>query len=458
MQHGEQSNASVVRLSRWRRTAGAVITALATATLATATGYAAEVTDVLDAFDHERNNPFDLSVRLRFRQDSRTGAIAREVRCVAADEAGSTLCPGGSRTVLARELTLSSSRQTMFIDARVGVFRDVELYASIPVVMSYQWSHKFAPGVTRANSTLYPPSEGQAVVGVPYESVDRSGLGDVELGFKWSPFNYYRDPSKPTWVFGVGWTLPSGEAMAATNSGVGLGLHQLELYSTISRRALGIIEPFANVHARLFFESDDSLFARTRQAATQKHVTPGSVIGARFGGELIPWEDTTADARVELEAGFSMDYHFRGRGYSDIWEALAHPSNPCLKAGDCANLSHSNSDPDPATGQAARTNGITDFEQFGRFAGWGGLHYQPVRYFQISATFQYSVDTPHFITYGEYGKDLDGKNGVQQANTQTPPKNEYSPVYLPNLDTPGNRLRLQDASTMSFMLAISGKL
>jgi hypothetical protein len=419
---------------------------------------AAEVTDVLDAFDDEFNNPYDLSLRVRFTHDARSAAIAREVRCIAADQVGSEVCSTGSRTVLARELLYDASRQTMNIDARIGVYKDFELMASFPIVVGYSWSHKFAPGVTRNNSTLLPPTDRDAVVAVPYKSTERAGFGDMTLGLSWSPYNYYRDPSKPTWTWALSWTLPTGEPMAANNDGVGLGLHQLKLRTVISRRALRILEPFVGMSFTGFFESQDSLFAKTRQPATQRYVTPGPIFGVLFGGEIIPWEDLKNDARVELEAGFAMDYHFRGRAYSELWEALASPDNPCAKSDSCSNVSHTKSDPDPATGRAALTNGITDVEQYGRFTGWASLHYQPVRYFQISARFSYAVETPHFITFGDYGINLDGKFGVQQANTETPPKNEFSPVYLPALDTPGSRIRVQDVSATAFMLSVSGKL
>ena len=421
---------------------------------------AAEVTDVLDAFDEDFNNMYDLSLRVRFTQDSRSAAIGREVRCIAGDQVGSELCPGQSRTVLARELLYDSSRQTMHIDARIGVYKDVEFMASFPIVMGYAWSHKFAPGVSRSNSTLLPPTDRDAVVASPYESTDRAGFGDMSVGLSWSPYNYFRDPSKPTWTWALTWTLPTGTPMAADNSGVGLGLHQLEVKTTISRRALQMLEPFVGLHFNAFIESEDSLFAKTRQPATQKYVTPGPIFGAFFGAEVIPWEDRKNDARVELEAGFAMDYHFRGRGYAELWEALASPDNPCAKSDSCANVSHSKSDPDPATGRAAMTNGITDMEQYGRFTGWAALHYQPVRHFQISARYSYAVETPHFITFGDYGVDLDKKPGlgIQQANTETPPKNEFSPVYLPALDTPGGRIRVMDVAASAFMLSISGKL
>lgn len=436
-----------------------ILAFIATAFSAVPPAQAAEVTDVLDAFDSAFKNPYDFSLRVRFGQDTRSAVIAREVRCIQEDHVGAEACPNGSRTLLSRELKYERTRRSMFIDARVGLHHDVELYATFPIVISDDWGHDFIDNtVNRQNSSIYPPNDRNALVGVPYNSVGRSGFGDMTVGLKWSPYNYYRDTAHPTWVLGFEYTLPTGQPMEATNKGVGLGLHQLRFHTTISRRALRILEPFFTVHAKMRFESADSLFAKTRQPATQVRVTPGNQVGTAFGFEIIPWEDLKKDARVELEFGFSMDYIFRGREYAEIWEALASPNNPCQQNNQCSNTSHTKSDLDPTTQQPATTNGITDVEQYGQFAGWAKLHYQPVKHFQISAMLRYQRDTPHFITFGDYGKDLDGQGGVRQANSATPPKNEYSPVFLPGIDSPGGRLRLQEASTWTFMLSMSGKL
>lgn len=434
----------------------AVVVALIAAIVLPQHAQAAEVTDVLDAFDFEHDNPYDVSLRLRFGQDSRDAVIAREVRCLSQDQVGAQYCASGSKTVYAREMTFSRKRQSFFIDARVGVHHDVELYATFPIVISDSWSHDFVDGVGHKNSTLHPPNDAAAVFAIPYKSTDRSGFGDMTMGLKWSPYNYYRDPAHPTWVLGVQYTAPTGTVMKADNDGVGLGMHDLHFFTTISRRALGMIEPFFNIHGTLRFGAADSLF--TNRGPTQVRSTPGSVIGTQFGTEIIPWEDVKEDARVELEFGFRMDYVFRGREYTEIWEALASPDNPCQLDKGCTNTLHTKSEVDPATLQHTRTDGVTDVEQYGQFTGWASLHYQPIRYFQLSAAFQYAVDTPHFITFGDYGKDRDGKGGVQQANSADPPQNEYSPTFLPALDAPGNRLRLQDASTWTLILAVSGKL
>ncbi|HAN30618.1 MAG TPA: hypothetical protein DCQ06_03380 [Myxococcales bacterium] len=419
---------------------------------------AAEVTDVLDAFDKKFNNPYDLSLRVRFAQQSRSAMIGREVRCIGNDHVGAEACPNGSQTLLSRELDYSRTRRVMFIDARIGIHHDVELYANIPLVLSDNWSHRFLSGVDANNSRFRPATNNSALFAVPYKSNDRSGLGDMSIGLKWSPYNYYRDTAHPTWVLGFEYKVPTGTPMEASNNSVGMGLHELHFFTTISRRALRILEPFFNLHARVNFESDNSLFRKTRQADTQVRVTPGNVIGTAFGLEIIPWEDLSKDTRVELEFGFSMDYIFRGREYTEVWEALASPDNPCQQSLGCSNTSHTKSDLDPDTGRHATTNGITDVEQYGRFAGWLSLHYQPVKSFQVSAMFNYAVDSPHFITFGDYGKDLDEQGGVRQSNTAKPPANEYSPVFLPSVDAPGGRLRLQQAATWTFMLSLSGKL
>ncbi len=439
---------------RFAAALAATAVALGVAVLVPTDAVAAEVTDVLDAFDE--NNPYDFALRLRFGQDSRSAFIAREVRCLKDDQVGSKTCPERSSTMLARELAYQSTKRTLFVDARIGLYHDVELYVTLPVVLSYAWSHEFAGGVDRSNSTIHPDTDANAVMASKYNSTDRSGIGDMVFGLKFSPYNYYRDMAHPTWTMGVEYKAPTGTPMEVDNSGVGYGIHEIHIFQTISRRSLKVLEPWFNTHARLRFNSDNGLFQNL--GATQRQVTPGHLIGTSFGTEIIPWEDLEQDARVELEFGFRMDYTFRGREYTEVWEALANQDNPCRVENGCYNTLHYKSKIDKKTGQHTRTNGVTDVEQYGTFAGWAALHYQPVRNFQISAKAQYAVDTPHFITFGDYGVDLDGKGGVQQANTSDPPENEYSPTFLPSLDAPGSRLRVQDVSTWTVMIAVSGKI
>ena len=425
----------------------------ATNVLATRTVFAVETTDVLDALDDQNDDPFDFALRLRFQNETRKAKIGRETRCLVGDAIGNTLC-AASGNIYARELAYERSRNLLGIDARFGVYKDLEFYMTFPFVVSDRWQHDFIDGVDRSNSTLYSAKDSEVILlGQRYKSKDRTGFGDMVFGLKWSPYNYYRDPTHPTWVFGVDLRLPTGTAMKADNTGVGEGFYELGLYSTISRRALSIFEPFFNLHGNFRFGAGSGLFVN--HGATQgRDVDPGNQIGSQFGLTVVPWEDVKEDTRVEVEGGFGMDYIFRGREYTEIWEALASADNPCQAATGCVNTLHTRSDPG-ADGKLTQTDGITTVEPYGRFAGWAAVHYQPIKYFQVSAKLGWMRETAHFLTFADPGVDLDKKEGVQVRNSNN--VNEYSPVYLPAVDFPGQRIRLLDASNTLLMISVTGK-
>jgi len=431
------------------------------AALAPAVAAAIEQTDVLDAFDDDNGDPFDGALSVRFTTETRSAVIGRQSRCLSRDVLGS-VCPNGSGFVLARELEYSRTRNTMNFDVRIGLYKDLEIYSSFPIVLSDDWKHEFVHGVSRANSTILPYQDNatgtladrSSLFKVPYQSTSRGGFGDMRLGFKWSPVNFFRDTGDPTWTVRVEYTAPTGTPMRADNDGVGLGLHELTFAFVGSRRALRLFEPFFGFHfTPVRSGSKGGLF--TSRGPTQNYVEPGLTGGTKFGLALVPWENQKADERFELEAGLGVDYTYRGREYTEIWEALASPNGPCKPSEGCNNVLHSLSELDPVTGKPRRTDGITEVEPYTRFSGFGALHYQPIANVQLSARVAYYRETPHFITYGDVGKDLDKQNKVSQYNSQG--QNEFSPVYLPAVDAVGQRLRVLDVSNLMFQFALTGK-
>ena len=427
---------------------------LVLASAATArTALAVETTDVLDAMDDDNDDPFDFALRLRFQNEKRDATIGRETRCLVGDAIGAGIC-SSSGNVYAKELKYQRSKQSLGVDARFGVYKDLEVYVTFPFVIGDQWQHDFVSGVDRSNSLIYPAKDSEVLFKAPYQSKSRSGFGDMVFGVKWSPYNFYRDATHPTWVFGVDLRVPTGTAMKVDNTGVGEGFYELGLYSTISRRALTIFEPFFNIHGNFRFGSDSGLFKNYGQTQG-RDVDPGSQLGSQFGLTIVPWENIKEDKRVEIEGGFGMDYIFRGREYTEIWEALASADNPCQAATGCQNTLHTSSDPG-SNGKQTQTDGITTVEPYGRFAGWAAVHYQPIKYFQISAKFGWMRETAHFLSFADPGKDLDGLRGVEPKNSNN--TNEFSPVYLPSIDTIGQRIRLLDASNTVFMISVTGKL
>ncbi|MSP91343.1 MAG: hypothetical protein EXR79_06015 [Myxococcales bacterium] len=420
--------------------------------------HAAEVTDVLDAFDTEIQDPFDFALRLRFDSDERKAAVVREVKCLAGDQIGQQTCPKASAVVFGKEVDYTRRRNTLNIDARFGLYKDLEVHATIPVVIYDGWQHKFATGVSEKNSSVFTTPESESLFKVPFDSRTRSGLGDLSFGLKWSPYNYYRDRTQPTWVFGVAMTVPTGTPMKASNTGPGYGTSVLNLHTTMSRRALSILEPFFHIHGDIRWGSSDGLFVFQPNSSTQADKDPGSIVGTAFGLTIVPWENIVRDERVEIEGGFGMDYVFHGRDYTEVWEALASSKNPCQASKGCTNTLHWKSDPDSASKRLTSTDGIGDVEAYGKFYGWGALHYQPIKYFQVSAKLLATNETPHFISGGKYGVNLDPGKSVSIETSNSDGKNEFSPVFLPSIDTPGQRLRVQDVGNMTLVLAVTGKL
>lgn len=410
--------------------------------------------------DDDNQDPFDAALRVRFNSDTRESALGRQVRCLKNDVLGSS-CPTGSGYILARELEYQRIRNSLSFDFRFGVYKDLEIYAVLPLIISDDWKHAFTDGVERPNSTILPPqdkttatpSDRSALFKVPYQSTSRAGFGDLKLGLRWAPLNYYRDSSDPTWVFSFEYTAPSGTAMRADNDAVGYGTHEFKFSTVISRRALRFFEPFCGVYVNPRVGSAGGLF--TKRGQTQRYIDPGFNAGTAFGLTLVPWENAKQEERFEIEAGFTFDYFYRGREYTEIWEALASPNNPCKPSEGCNNVLYSQSALDNVTGKPIRSDGITEVEPYARFGGWGALHYQPVQYFQISAKFLYFRETPHFITYGDIGVDLDGREKVSAFNSNG--QNEFSPVFLPALDTVGQRLRVLDVSNLGLQFAVTGK-
>ncbi len=161
------------------------------------TAHAVETTDVLDAFDDDNGDPFDMALRVRFQNESRTATIGRESRCLVGDAIGNGLC-GSSGNVYAREMKYQRSKNTMFVDARFGLYKDLEFSVTFPFVTSDKWQHDFVDGVDRTNSTIFSAKDSEVLFKAPYNSAARSGFGDMVFGLKWSPYNYYRDATHPT--------------------------------------------------------------------------------------------------------------------------------------------------------------------------------------------------------------------------------------------------------------------
>ena len=441
---------------------------------------AAIITDVQSSFDE--NDPFDIKLTLGYDFNYRNTQITREA-----------LSEG--QIVPANKLEVNRTWHIMHVGMAIGLYKDLEFVVDLPIVMSDQADVVAHPTVKDdpqcAGEKLYsscindidPSSEawdktdasggmphaGTTLFDVPFKGKGRAGVGDLAFGIRWAPWHYKREKQYPSWLLGVLMRVPTAKVKGAYNTDVGEGLFQVELNTSISRRVTSYFEPYFDLHGKLRFATDKSLF-NNQDTVTQTLVQPGHQMGLKLGAEFIPWEVEAQERHVAINSGGGLDYVFEGREYSDLWEALG--ASPCLTMNGCDMTSYTRglkgaaSDPDleqkkgldQRTGAGfPRSDGTTDVEHYSFFSFWAGVDIQPVKYFQLGLHFKLAYMTPHFITFADAGKDAETDNDLFVTGENNLGDNEYNPKYLEALDEVGHRFRASQSLQYSFLVDVSGR-
>lgn len=418
---------------------------------------AAEYTTTMSAAD--KDDVWDGVLAIRYEWLMRQSSISREYPCDST-EAG---CPTDGGMV--RRSEVDSERMTHFIDidGRIGLYKDFELFFTLPFVLSDQTDLAFTPGVTRANSTVYPDA-GPYFFEVPNAGRERKGFGDMQIGLKYAPMNQFRNHHHPTLFLSLMYTAPTGEVRTARGSGVGEGLHKIKFEVGASRR-IKFFEPYFGFHVdyRLGAASVGSLF-RDWDPATQKYVAPGPEIGLKFGGEFYLWnpplDNREPDRFATLDVGFSARYVFAGREYTDLSDAFGTSScagdAACVSPTSSKNLLAYDRTRDGLVQPLTYMDGITDVSAYGLFSTWLGINVQPIKYVALGFRFSYAYETAHFLTNAAIGKNLDTTSGnIELSNADG--ENEFNPVFNSDVDAAGNRFYSEGAHMYGIMLMISGK-
>ncbi len=429
---------------------------LAASWLVAPAALAADVTEVIDGFSRADDDVVDFSLEVEWEMQLRSGKILREFRCLAHDTVaggGADLCPGGSQVVLSRELTAARTTHLMNIDAAVAFWRFAMLRIRLPVVLSDQTTLDFDAGVTPTNSTVDPYNV-PSLFGVPHTGPTRVGVMDPSLLIRFTPLNSAEDALRPTWAIDVGVTTAFVPVRKGGNKVPGEGIWKVDLGTSLASRLTSWVEPWFSAGGRLRFGGSSSLFED--YGATQTLVHPGSELRTSFGVQFVPWEDRVEETGFYVDLGAGVDYRFEGREYTDLFEALSTSAcDPRDASEPCDLTTFDRGEIDPATGKRRKTNGITDVEQYATVKGTLGLRYQPVKYVVLRAGFDLAYEMPHYLTFADAGRDLDGVNDVQPSNSQG--VNEFNPVYAEAFDSLGSRFRTGGMYTYGIRLSVEGK-
>ena len=418
---------------------------------------AAKLTDVIDAADGD--DPYDFNVEVVYSRSLRRAKITREYNCPQNDKDRENACPGidydKGTIVHAKELRYQQVIHKLTPRLRFGIWHDLELSIEAPVVLSNGQDIRFAGNggdkssvaIDPDKSSVAPKGEAQ-LFPVPTDGLPtRAGFGDMQFMLRWSPINQERDESRGTWTVELGYRAPTGQTMKRSNTGVGRGIHEIEVATALSRR-YRYVDPFARLHFVIPIPAGDTLFKDYKDS--QVHVGPGAEGGFDVGMEIVPYEDLDKDRKFFITIGLGAVYHAKGRDYSELFDALAIGGETCdrdAKNGD-VNCPYYN----PDSGSELRNtphDGITTVEQHGTFKSHIGIGFHAGEYVRMGIRLGLDHDSEHFISTADIGRDLDDSGKVEPDTPARPNTEEHNPTFVSAIDMPGRRLRVEETTVFT---------
>jgi hypothetical protein len=349
-----------------------------------APAHAAEITDLASSF--EKGKPFGFKLGATYNFTYKSASINREsapfqqsAQATKDLNAHYGVKPGESlsRTEIVPDLLYVQRRQSMSIDLAIGLFQDLQLALSIPLVLRDERQYNLAPNagwntcpagawdcVANSSSTfldgIYPiqPSDqlssGSTIFNPPVRGGQGMSLLDtINISLMGAPVSQRRDPSKPTWVIGVEGQISVGTIMAYDNTrnylspsdpaqktlidvstandpqgqrgwtGVSEGVHRIVVKTALSHK-FKYVDPYLGLKYILpIARKDPGSPWAADYGFEQKHSEPQQQAGVTFGFEATPLERKEKGHRLALDFRGGLNFHFLGRGYSEAWELFS---------------------------------------------------------------------------------------------------------------------------------------
>ncbi len=356
---------------------------------------AGEVTRVASSF--EEDDPFDLHFGVGYDFDFKKAAVLRE-------------WGDGNTNRLARDLIYRQQRHTVTASLEVGLWRDLSVYAELPIVVADNRNYAFdqeaadcvypedvggatgnaeATCVNKTNSSsirdgIIPRDGFDAKSSSPYSEYTgadttliftaptRRGIDQLHVGIKYGILNQAKRHWMPNWVIGAEGRFAIGTPMGfsrditidepKSNTTVGRGTHELGLWTALSRR-YRFLDPFFGMH---WFQAVRASNTNFEKFDGMPDANPQSQVGMYMGTEIVPWEKKAKQQKVAIILSGSAKLMYGGRAYSEVWELLADspallgvnaPGNG-VTSRDCADaaLAHAAENPTDPSGYVEAAN------------------------------------------------------------------------------------------------------
>jgi hypothetical protein len=432
-----------------------LLTTLCAAILAAAApADAAQYTKVVGAFYDDA--PFQANVDLFFQGWYKRSSITREYN-------------KGTAMIDAANLAYAEDLYTLVPRLDIGVFRDLEIFVTFPVVLSWtkdlslDSSTNGMKQFTLNRQNLPNRKEEDAIVKVP-GAMDRSGYGDMTVGFKWAIFNDQRpnhvlerdkdagtlwwDDTTATWLIAFEYTIPTGSQIdpAVPNGGPGKKVQVLTFSTAFSKR-FRYLDPYFGVFYSLPFSVGPGSDTDPKY---YDYIRPGHKGGFNVGTEIIPYEDHKEGHKfgVDFRLGtiFVSDAQV---DHSEMAEFL--PGESFFKKDE--NGEYERDDEGfPVIDKPNDFGRLTATEQYVEFLGQFGLYFVAAKYFKFATNIGFGHDTLHYLTFDKIGTDRNNNGIVSKAEGDI-----VNPAYEAELDQRGKRLRLSDTFIFFWNICMTGQ-
>lgn len=394
---------------------------------------------VASSFD--KDDAFDVNLSLGFEHQSRKAAIRRETNMRAATA-------GGYTSELMDVATYRQSTQRLIPRIAVGIFHDLQLSVTMPVILADNRRLEERNGSASQPITTMG-LEGEQLFSPNFQSPTRSGIEYLGVGLDLAIMNQARKPARPTWVMGIEGRFNVAEPMRACNDapkegqvqcayeadinrngdsdpfgpeygdlagtpegsfngqrkpGVSRGTTALEAHAFVSRR-IKYIEPYSGVSALFEFQGKDTAYGPFNLEGTIVNHPPirGSVV---LGIAVIPWEEPEKFRRVVFDFRVKGTYVSEGRDYSELFDALGSSDAQSLRQPNFTDYTL-NQDPDTVaehpsvvdtSSQRVNFTGLTGVQQHGDYEVKGQFTWQASKWVKFDVGAGWRIIQEHLIT------------------------------------------------------------
>ncbi|MBW2277510.1 MAG: hypothetical protein JRF63_08465 [Deltaproteobacteria bacterium] len=418
-----------------------------------------EFTDVIDAFDTEIGDPWDVNLRVGYERFYKQGLIRRETYNPEQGELHSW-----DYFAYRDMFEYTQVSHILHLDLDIGIYKDIAIKVRLPLILNDSRELKAKDNMQWSDVT--GDGEGDSLFPLPFKSPERSGLDFLAVGLWWGILAQERDDTKPDWTiyiegrFAVGDPLQAscqsagntscddrkdqGENWYKTKGGISRGINEIAFGTRLSRR-YGLFDPYFGFEALVGFAQEGTPFKIVNNADGQINDMPPIVGTLSFGMELVPWEVPKEYRKFVIGIGGTGKYHSEGREYTPLFDALG--MSPFFNNQEYVDF-NGNGENDGGEEEAATADdvwsGMTDVENYATFYGTLFAMIQPAKYVKFKLGINVGHESEHFITKTDQcPADKMLSDGTCQM---------YNWGHRPAVDTPGNRFRIEQTLMWSLFI------